>query len=210
MTRAGLTQARIVAAALALAEERGADALTMRAVARRLGVDPMALYRHVADKAALLGAMCDATIAALTPLDPAGPWESQIRRMVDELRAQLLARPALVPVLLGAPSTPAATAVAHRAVALLVHAGLDERRAAAAFGAIFSYAMGAIAIELAEPPPAADEGALRAGTAALLGESEPEHLDTAVALMQSPGFVEDGLDLLLAGLRSLLPAAAGD
>jgi AcrR family transcriptional regulator len=47
----------ILAAALALADERGLDAVSMRAVAERVGVTPMALYPHVGSKAALLDAM---------------------------------------------------------------------------------------------------------------------------------------------------------
>jgi TetR/AcrR family transcriptional regulator, tetracycline repressor protein len=201
--KAGLTRERIVEAALELADEQGAGALSMRALARRLGVDPMAVYRHVRDKAELLGAMCDATIAGLTPLDPAGPWEPQVRRLAQELREALLRRPSLVPVLLGAPATPAAVAMAQRGVALLVGAGLDEDAAARAFGATFSYVMGAIAVEVAGPPQAEDEDALRAAAAAVLQDPDAPHLDAAMRLMQVADDFTGGLDLLVAGIRAV-------
>lgn len=205
MKRPNLTRQGIVETALELADEQGSDALSMRALARRLGVDPMAVYRHYANKAELLGAMCDATISELTPIEVDQPWDAQIRRLVGELRAVLVERPSLVPVMLSAPATPAATAVAQQAIAVLVRAGLEPDRAAGAFGAIFAYAMGSIAIEIADPPAAADEHSLRAATAALLVDDEPVHLDLAIGLMQAPAFADAGLDLLFDGVRGLMP-----
>jgi len=49
----------VLDAALALADESGLGAVTMHAVATRLGVTPMALYRHVGDKAALLDGLVE-------------------------------------------------------------------------------------------------------------------------------------------------------
>ena len=49
-----IDRARVLAEALAMADEQGLDAVTMAGVAERLGVTPMALYRHVANKADLL------------------------------------------------------------------------------------------------------------------------------------------------------------
>lgn len=54
-----LTRAEIVRAATRLAGEKGADALTMRGVAREMGVSPMALYNHVEDRADLVTAISD-------------------------------------------------------------------------------------------------------------------------------------------------------
>lgn len=67
----GAQVARIVAAALAIADAEGLDAVTMRAVAARLGAAPMALYRHVRDKEHLVELMLDAAFAE--PGLPAGP-----------------------------------------------------------------------------------------------------------------------------------------
>lgn len=202
--RARLTRDRIVAAALELADERGTQALSMRVLARRLEVDPMAVYRHVSGKADLLGAMCDATLAGLPALRPGEPWEPQLRAVVGALRDALLARPSLVPVLLSAPATPAAVAVAQQAIALLTGAGLTEAQAVAAFGAIFAHAMGSIAIEIADPPPPEDAAGLRAAAGALVGDPDAPHLDAALSLMQLPDDPDAELDLLLAGIRGLV------
>ncbi|HEY5013008.1 MAG TPA: TetR family transcriptional regulator, partial [Acidimicrobiia bacterium] len=45
-----IDRAAVLRASLAIADKRGIDALTMQAVAERLGVTPMALYRHVENK----------------------------------------------------------------------------------------------------------------------------------------------------------------
>lgn len=198
---ARLSRDHIVAAALELADETGADGLTMRGLARRLGVDPMAVYRHVRDKEDLLGAMCDVAIAELSPLRADEPWEPQLRRLARELRAAILRRPALLPALAGAPATPAALAMAHDAVAVLIAAGADERTARAAFTLTFDVVLGDATVTLADPP-AADPAALRSEAAALLGAPDPPHLDTAMAMLEDTTSFTAGLELLLDGVRS--------
>lgn len=61
----------ILDTALALADERGLEAVSMRALADRLGVTPMALYRHVDSKAALLDGLVGRLLAAFLPRTPA-------------------------------------------------------------------------------------------------------------------------------------------
>lgn len=60
-------RARIVEAAIAIADDEGTDALSMRLLARELGVATMSLYRHVASKDELLLYMCDAVLAEDPP-----------------------------------------------------------------------------------------------------------------------------------------------
>lgn len=202
-----LSRERIVEAALALVDRGGIDGLTMRALARELGVDPMAVYRHVRDKDDLLGAMCDQLLVELPPIDPEGPWESQVRGLAAEIRDRFAARPALLPALMSAPVTPMSLVLASDAVTLLVRAGLTPQDAAAAFGAVFSYVLGFAVIEAAIPPPA-DRDALRAAAVEHLGvEAAPPHLDAAIDLMNSSGDFEAGIDLLLDGIRARLRAA---
>lgn len=178
----------------------------MRALARQLGVDPMALYRHVRDKDDLLGAMCDVAIRELPPLDPTAPWEPQVRALARGLHDLLVRRPALLPVMASAPATPMALATAHEAVALLVAAGAEESVAQAAFAVVFSYVVGAATVAIAEPPAAADQAALRAEARQLLGAGDHPHLDSAASLMQDPEDLDRGLDLILAGIRGSLEA----
>ena len=80
MTRRGrpprLSRPAIVAAAQAVVERDGVEALTMRRVAEELGASPMALYRHVRGKDELLVLLLDELAAALARPDmPAEPRE---------------------------------------------------------------------------------------------------------------------------------------
>jgi AcrR family transcriptional regulator len=209
---ARLNRELIVETALRVVDERGVDGLTMRALARALGADPMAVYRHVRDKDALLGLLCDAVVADLDPLDPAGPWRPQIERQARQLRAALTARPSLAAVLAGAPVTPAALAVTQRAVELLTRNGLPVATASGGFATVFSYVLGFAVVEAALPDASAeDRSELRAGALHHLGdpEADPPHLDLALALLDSPGDFAFGLELILDGIERR-GAPAGD
>lgn len=77
-----LSRDHILDAALELLAEAGLGALTMRALARRLGIDPMAVYHYFADKDALLGAAADRSFAALRPRMPAtGDWRARLHAL---------------------------------------------------------------------------------------------------------------------------------
>jgi AcrR family transcriptional regulator len=68
-----------VRAAIALADEGGIEALSMRKLARDLGVEAMSLYNHVKNKGDLVDAMCDLVVREIElPDDP--DWEQAIRR----------------------------------------------------------------------------------------------------------------------------------
>src|SRR3569833_2234757 len=62
-TRTPLTRDRIVDTALALADESGVEAVSMRKLADRLGFEAMSLYRHVANKGEVLDGMLDAVVS---------------------------------------------------------------------------------------------------------------------------------------------------
>lgn len=91
--RTPLSRQRVLAAAVALADEGGADALSMRKLAQELGVVPMALYKHVAGKDELLDGMIDAVVGEIDP--PAGDadWKSAVRLRVLSARRMLLRHP---------------------------------------------------------------------------------------------------------------------
>ena len=69
----------VLAAALKLADEHGLEAVTMHAVARSLRVTPMALYRHVDDKNALLDGLVEVLLTEY-PLPPRGAGTSASSR----------------------------------------------------------------------------------------------------------------------------------
>jgi AcrR family transcriptional regulator len=74
-------------------DEGGVDALSMRRLAQELGVVPMALYKHVANKDELLDGMVDVVVGEIDP--PAGgtDWKAAIRQRVLSARGTLLRHP---------------------------------------------------------------------------------------------------------------------
>jgi len=101
----------ILAAALSIADERGLDALTMRAVADRVGVTPMALYRYVGGKSQLLDGVVERLLLEVTL--PAGrlSWREQLAKMTGSLRSTARRHPEVFPLLM---QRPAATEAAKR------------------------------------------------------------------------------------------------
>ncbi|HET7761366.1 MAG TPA: DUF429 domain-containing protein [Phycicoccus sp.] len=88
--RPGLSRDSVVAAAVALADAEGLAALSMRALAGRLGVEAMSLYHHVPNKEALLDAMVDLVFGEFHTPVAAGPWRDELRRRSVSARDVLL------------------------------------------------------------------------------------------------------------------------
>jgi AcrR family transcriptional regulator len=88
-----LSKERVLGAAVALADAQGVEGLSMRKLAQELGVVPMALYKHVANKDELLDAMVDVVVGEIDP--PAGgtDWKTAMRRRVLSARGALLRHP---------------------------------------------------------------------------------------------------------------------
>jgi len=90
-----LSSASIAAAALAIVDAKGVAGFTIRAVAERLGVTPMALYHHVSDKAALAALVVDAAMSERPMATARGIWREDLWEMARWMRAGTLAHPAL-------------------------------------------------------------------------------------------------------------------
>ncbi len=88
-----LSKERVLDAAVALADAQGVEGLSMRKLAQELGVVPMALYKHVANKDELLDGMVDLVVGEIDP--PAGgtDWKTAMRRRVLSARGALLRHP---------------------------------------------------------------------------------------------------------------------
>ena len=91
--REQLNRDRVLAAAVALADAEGVDAVSMRGLAQHLGVVPMALYKHVANKDELLDGMIDAVVAEIEPPVPGPDWRAAVRRRILSARTVLLRHP---------------------------------------------------------------------------------------------------------------------
>ena len=91
--RVRLNRDRVLQAAVGLADEIGIEALSMRRLAEELGVVPMALYKHVANKEQLLDGMVEVIVAEIDPPRPGGDWKSAVRLRILSARRVLLRHP---------------------------------------------------------------------------------------------------------------------
>ena len=80
----------IVAAAIAILDEQGLDAVSMRNVGARLGVSPMPLYRRIGDKEALLAAVAEHLLSDMAPpVKPNEPWQAYASRWAHTIHRRL-------------------------------------------------------------------------------------------------------------------------
>src|SRR5205085_1478912 len=107
--------------ALKLVDEEGLEALSMRRLGARLGVEAMSLYRHVRDKGELLDALQAAVLGPLiSPRGKTRPWRAELGGQARDLRASLLRHPNVAPLLARLPvRAPESAATVARARASL-------------------------------------------------------------------------------------------
>ena len=124
-----MTQRRqeILDAALAIADKDGLDAVSMRAVAERVGVTPMALYRHFDAKVALLDGMLERLVTSLQPERMTGTWDERLTSLAHAYRGVAQRHPWSAQLLFSRPSvTPDAARVTEFIYASLRQAGVPE------------------------------------------------------------------------------------
>jgi AcrR family transcriptional regulator len=91
--REPLTKERILRAAVALADEVGVESLSMRRLAQEVGVVPMALYKHVANKDELFDGMVDVVVGEIDPPIEGADWRTTMRERILSARRALLRHP---------------------------------------------------------------------------------------------------------------------
>lgn len=125
--RGDLSRDKLIAAAIELIDEGGADALTMRALADAVGVTPMALYNHFSSKRDLLAAVAEQVISAAHFNGQHADWRKQIRHCFEVLRDLCLQHPGLPGLLEQDGAAPAAAfAPMDVTLAALQSRGMNE------------------------------------------------------------------------------------
>lgn len=208
-SRAPLTRARVLAAAVSLADEDGIATLSMRRLGQRLGVEAMSLYNHVAGKDDILDGMAD-LVAAEFDVPAAGEdWRPALRRSASSAHEVLLRHP-WAGTLLESRSRPGPSRLRYldAVVGALVGSGYSIQSAYYAFLVLDSYIYGFALQEASAPVPA--EGAARAAQSfvADLPAGEYPHLVAMAQLMMRPDHdrsrdFEVGLALVLDALDGL-------
>jgi TetR/AcrR family tetracycline transcriptional repressor len=213
-TRGALSRDAIVDAAIEVLDEGGLDALTMRAVAERLGKGAMSLYRHVDGREALLDLVVARLLAdAGRGLAPTGEWRHDLAAIARAVREALLVRPDLT-VLLTSRSGEGSGALASldAVLGVLRAAGFGPREAAFANHALGNLVAGAAlweAVGLGGARGAARRaraGDRAAALAELPADRFPNVAWAAEALFAGTADerFEFGLDRLLDGLETRL------
>lgn len=207
--REPVTRERVLRAALDLADEHGLEAVSMRRVGRALGVEAMSLYKHVADKEAILDGIVDLVMVEVEVPTPGGDWRAEIRRSAISVRAALLRHPWAVAVLESRLHPgPARLRFLDATIATLRAAGFSIETTSRAFMALDSHTYGFVMQELAWPFDAAEAPELAAAMTRELFGGYPglrEMGELAAAGGTDPDFAF-GLDLLLDGLERLRDA----
>ena len=198
-THKGLTRTAVVEAAVALIAREGLPALSMRRLSRELGIEPMSLYHHVADKDDLLDA-CIAHAAAqmdLSGMLAPGPWRERLKRGFTAYRTLAHAYPELYPLIGRRPVRELAVLrPIDVALGVLSEAGFDEAAAMTAFRILNSYVYGYATAELSGL-------AIVAAAEAGMSAGEVPHVTRVlpfVAAIDRDAEFEHGLDVILAGL----------
>jgi AcrR family transcriptional regulator len=91
--RAPLNRERVLSAAVELADREGVEGLSMRRLSAELGVVPMALYKHVANKDELLDGMIDVVVGEIDPARTDTDWKTAVRERILSARRALLRHP---------------------------------------------------------------------------------------------------------------------
>lgn len=141
--RRPLDRDQIVTAAVALADEDGLAAVSMRKVAARLGVEAMSLYHHVANKDDLLDGMVDAVMAEFEIPTEAGDWRDALRHRSRSARASLRRHPWAIG-LLGSRTSPGPATLHHHdaVIGVLRSGGFSVAGAAHAFALLDAFLFG--------------------------------------------------------------------
>ncbi|CAN5462025.1 TetR/AcrR family transcriptional regulator C-terminal domain-containing protein [soil metagenome] len=211
-SRAPVTSRRVLDRAVELADSEGIDAVSMRRLARDLGVEAASLYHHVSGKQAILDGLVDIVSAEIELPPPGDDWRPSMRRRAHNTRAVLRGHPWAV-ALMASRTTPGAATlrVLEAGIRCLREGGFSIPMAAHAISAIDSYVHGFVLQEV--HLPFRDESELAAMTGAIMEEfpaSDFPHLfEMTLEHVLQPGYdygteFDVGLELVLDGVTAAL------
>lgn len=203
----------IARAALAMLDEEGIDALSMRRLAEQLGVGTMTLYGHFRSKEELLAAAVAAAAADFAFDPPSGGLRERARAHVRAVRDVLARHPSLAQLRGRRPIVEAAAfRMSEPGMRILLDAGLPPAEAARIFRVIFTYTFGSMLFGPDEPSPE-QRRMVKAAIQLLPDDEFPALSATAEGLAASTGGPEQfdyGLELLLDAVEARAEALRGE
>lgn len=210
--RTRLSRERVLHAAVELADESGIESVTMRTLARRLGVEAMSLYNHVANKEDILDGIVEVVIAEIELPAEGERWKPAMRRRAISTRAMCSRHPWAI-VLMQSRSTvgPAAMRYYDEVIGCMRNAGFSISMTAHAFSAIDSYVFGFALQEQNLPFETQEDVSAIAGNIfeGFPVEEYPHFTEFITEHALQPGYdygeeFEYGLDVVLDGLERAL------
>lgn len=204
-----LSRQRILAAAVRVADQAGAEAISMRKVAQELGVEAMSLYHHVPNKDAILDGVVDEVFAAIDLPSTTDDWREAIRARAHSARA-VLSRHTWALGLMDSRRDPGLTTLRHHDAVLgvLRRAGFTLPMAAHAISLLDSYIGGYVLQEANLPlQTPADVEDVAGALLAELPDNLPYLREMIVDHALQPGYdftaeFDYGLDLILDALEA--------
>lgn len=141
--REPLTRARVLQAAMDLADDGGLEAITMRRLARTLGFEAMSLYYHASSLDDIIAGIVDLVVRQIELPDPIGDWKSAVRASAVSAHRVLRAHPwACNPLMSGPRVLPSRLRMVDALLGRLAAAGLPAEMADRGYHAIDSHILG--------------------------------------------------------------------
>lgn len=211
--RPPLSRHRALSTAIALADAEGIGSLTMRKLAKELGVEAMSLYHHVANKDDILDGMVDMVFGEIELPSPDIAWKPAMHQRATSARAALIRHPWAISIMESRTSPGPATLRHHDAViGCCRRAGFSIEMAAHAFSLIDSYLYGFVLQEVNLPFDDTDDlgDVVEAIMPSLSADDFPHLVELTTEHVLQPGYrygdeFEYGLGLILDSLERALP-----
>jgi AcrR family transcriptional regulator len=222
--RTGLSRARIVEAAIELADAEGLGALSMGKLAERLGFTPMSLYRHVRSKEELVLLMQDAAVGP-PPADAAGSsWRADLEQWTWQVLGRMRAHPWILQTIpmFGPPATPHQVAWLERGLQALAPTPLTESEKLTTILLVDAHVFSDLQFAAFGSPTAAGAADPADYGAVLAGVLDPERFPAVLRAVEAGAFGSGpdpdarrdadfafGLARILDGVEQLVHSRAG-
>ena len=216
--RIPLSRDRVLRAAVAIADADGIGSLTMRSLAQELGVKPMALYYHVANKEEILDGIVDLVFSEIELPTANGDWRSEIVRRANSARLVLRRHPWAIG-LMESRKTPGPATLRHHdaTIGTLRAAGFSVEMTAHAYALLDSYIYGFALQEVSLPfeGPETVADVAEPMMQQFPADAYPHLVEMATEYVLQPGYdfgneFEFGLGVILDALASSLPDNSGE
>jgi AcrR family transcriptional regulator len=212
--RAPLSRERVLRTAVQVADEGGIGSLTIRSLAEALGVKPMSVYHHVANKEQILDGIVDIVFGEIELPSPEGEWRTEIRRRAESAR-RVLGQHRWAIGLLESRTNPGPATMRHHDANLATFraGGFSIEMTAHAYALIDSYVYGFALQEASLPFDSSSVAEVAAPMMEMFRDGGYPHMvELATEHVLKPGYdfgdeFGFGLELILDGLESRLTAA---